>query len=248
MSFVDVHTHVVPSGDDGAQSIEEGLELCCLAAAAGTGTMFATPHMHARFDQYPWSREREQLFEDGFRALRPLAEAIGVRLLRGREVFPTEVANASLESLTLEGTSAVLVEFPGGWLDLDDAVATTWTASAWLSDAGLTPVLAHPERCRDVIADPARLEPFVERGWLLCLNGSSLLGEHGAAVRRTGWEIVERGWSALVASDAHRRDRPPDLSAAYALVGARVGSASASRMFDGSNIPWTGTTALSSAC
>jgi len=34
--FVDVHSHAVPSGDDGARSIEEAVELCGLARAGGT--------------------------------------------------------------------------------------------------------------------------------------------------------------------------------------------------------------------
>ena len=32
MRFVDVHTHMVPSGDDGAATIEEALTLCREAA------------------------------------------------------------------------------------------------------------------------------------------------------------------------------------------------------------------------
>ena len=47
--FVDCHSHVVPSGDDGAVSIEEGLELCDLAAEAGTAVLFGTPHVVPHF-------------------------------------------------------------------------------------------------------------------------------------------------------------------------------------------------------
>ena len=43
--FVDVHSHVVPSGDDGVQSVEEGLALCRAAAERGTAVLFATPHV-----------------------------------------------------------------------------------------------------------------------------------------------------------------------------------------------------------
>ena len=39
--FVDVHSHVVPAGDDGAATIEQGLELCRLALEAGTEILFA---------------------------------------------------------------------------------------------------------------------------------------------------------------------------------------------------------------
>ncbi|MDP9231881.1 MAG: capsular biosynthesis protein, partial [Actinomycetota bacterium] len=47
--FVDCHSHVVPSGDDGAGSIEEGLELCDLASEAGTSILFGTPHVWPHF-------------------------------------------------------------------------------------------------------------------------------------------------------------------------------------------------------
>ena len=57
--FVDVHAHVVPSGDDGAESIEEGLALCRLAHEAGTEILFATPHAHAPWDHYPRTPERD---------------------------------------------------------------------------------------------------------------------------------------------------------------------------------------------
>ena len=46
--IVDVHAHVVPTGDDGAQTIEEGLELCREASRHGTRILYATPHVHAR--------------------------------------------------------------------------------------------------------------------------------------------------------------------------------------------------------
>ena len=51
--FVDVHSHVVPSGDDGSRTIEQGLALCRLAVEAGTEILFATPHVHAPWDSYP---------------------------------------------------------------------------------------------------------------------------------------------------------------------------------------------------
>ena len=43
--FVDCHSHVVPSGDDGAKTLADGLELSDLATASGTAILFATPHV-----------------------------------------------------------------------------------------------------------------------------------------------------------------------------------------------------------
>src|SRR5262245_32589074 len=43
--YVDVHSHVVPSGDDGAATIDEGLALCREAADHGTSVLYGTPHV-----------------------------------------------------------------------------------------------------------------------------------------------------------------------------------------------------------
>jgi protein-tyrosine phosphatase len=236
--FVDVHSHVVPSGDDGAATVEEGIELCRIAAAAGTRVLFATPHMHGPGDSYPWSPARERRFEASFPEVRDAAAAFGLDLRRGREVFPSEVFHHDPGTLRLDGTEAVLVELPGFWLDTTGQLALVERACEHLDAAGLTPVLAHPERCREVAADPRRVLPLAERGWLLCLNAPSLVGDHGRTAERVAWELLEQDAVALVASDGHRRHRPPAMDDAHLAAYARLGEKRARRLFDGSALPW----------
>jgi protein-tyrosine phosphatase len=236
--LVDVHSHVVPSGDDGAASIEEGLELCRIALEAGTDVLFATPHAHAPWDSFPRTAERDELFDVAFAAMRETVSGWGLDLRRGWEVFPTEIATGDPVTLTLQGTRAVLVEFPGSWLEFEDPVAVVVEAADLLEAIGLTPVLAHPERCRAVAAQPEQVRPLAERGWLLCLNAPSLLGGHGAAAEETAWALLDKGLVSLVASDAHRVTRPPRLDDAFRAVAERYGDAAALPLFDGSALPW----------
>jgi protein-tyrosine phosphatase len=236
--FVDVHSHVVPSLDDGAATVEEGLELCRMAVAAGTRILFATPHVHAPWDSYPWSAERERLYDACFPPLREGADSLGLDLRRGREVFPTEVLLREPSSLVLEGTGAVLVEFPGFWVDLGNQLELVVRACEHIEAAGLTPVLAHPERCTPVVDDPAAMAAFAERGRLLCLNAGSLVGDHGPVAMRVGWRLLEDGVVSLAASDGHRARRPPTLDRAFAAVVERMGEARARPLFDGSALPW----------
>jgi protein-tyrosine phosphatase len=139
----------------------------------------------------------------------------------------------------LGGTSAVLVEFPGGWLDYPDPIPMMTDAGERLEAAGLVPVLAHPERCTAVVDDPSIVIPLAERGWLLCLNSTSLLGRHGVIPEQTAWTLIENGIVSLVASDAHRHGRPPVLDEAYRAVERRYGEEAALPLFDGSSLPWT---------
>ncbi len=235
--FVDVHSHVVPSGDDGARSIEEGLALCRIALESGTEILFATPHAHAPWDSFPRTPERDRLYAASLAEMRGEVAAWGLDLRGGWEVYPSEVAAHDPRELVLEGTRGVLIEFPGAWLEIDDAIARVSDAAAHVEAAGLVPVLAHPERCRAVVEDPGAIGALAERA-LVCLNAPSVVGGHGAAAEQTAWTLLEAGLVDLVASDAHTASRPPRLDNAYAAVGDRLGEDVARPLFDGSALPW----------
>ncbi len=236
--LVDVHTHVVPAGDDGAATIEEGLVLCRLAYEAGTEILFATPHAHAPWDHYPRTAERDHLYADSLAEMRAEVARWGLDLRRGWEVFPSEVAGSDIADLVLEGTRSVLVEFPGSWLDIEDTIAVVVEAAERVEAAGFVPVLAHPERCRAVADDPTSVRPLAERGWILCLNAPSLVGGHGATAERTAWALLDAGIVGLAASDGHSVARPPRLEAAYRVVRERRGDGIAMPLFDGRALPW----------
>lgn len=88
--FVDVHSHVVPSGDDGAAGVGEGEVLCRDAARHGTGVLFATPHV---WPHLPLTVEREREVRARFAELAPRA---GLDLRLGFELTPAEEACARI--------------------------------------------------------------------------------------------------------------------------------------------------------
>ena len=236
--FVDVHSHVVPSGDDGAYAIEDGLALCRMAFEAGTDVLFATPHAHAPWDTFPRTPERDWLYASALPVMQREVASWGLDLRRGWEVYPTEVVPEDVEAYALEGTRGVLIEFPGFWVELDDAIGIVMEAGLVVEAAGLVPVLAHPERCRAVTEDPGCVASMVERGWLLCVNAPSFLGRHGATAERTVWRLLDAGCVALAASDGHTVGRPPTLNDAYAVVSDQRGEAVARPLFTGAALPW----------
>jgi protein-tyrosine phosphatase len=221
--FVDCHSHVVPSGDDGAGSIEEGLELCELAAEAGTTILFGTPHVWPHF---PMSGQRELQIRHAFERLReraPLELRLGFELTPAPPLLREDPAR-----YVLEGTKHVLMEVPfGGSAD------GLWALAQHVEDAGLVPLIAHPERTESVRERPELAHELAER-WPLQLNATSILGRHGPEAEELAWELIEAGDAAVVASDGHRLARPARIDDAYELVRARVGEDAALPLFDGS--------------
>src|SRR2546423_9627648 len=192
--FVDCHSHVLPSGDDGAQTLAEGLELCAGAARRGTRVLFATPHV---WPHLVLTAEREQTVRRAFAELAPRG-ALEVRL--GYELTPTTALLAEdPHRYVLEETDVVLVEMPfAGSSDLLFALAEHIEA------AGLRPAVAHPERTEAVLTEPGVAARIAERGWLIQVNGTSLLGKHGSGPEELAWRLLTEGQAELVASDGPR--------------------------------------------
>lgn len=236
--FVDVHSHVVPAGDDGARTLQEAVQLCLVAAETGTRVLFATPHAHAGWDSYPRTPERQRTFAESFPMVEAAARKFGLELQRGWEVFPTVLRDSGPEEFVLEGTRAVLIEFPGHWLGFKDDGALTLEAADRIVEAGLVPIVAHPERSIGLRADFAVARALVERGCLLCPNGDSALGDNGPAAQQLLWRLLDERLVALIASDGHRARRPPRLDLAYEALADRYGAEAVAPLLDGSALPW----------
>jgi protein-tyrosine phosphatase len=223
VSFVDCHTHVVPSGDDGAATIEDGLALCRSAGQHGTAVLFATPHVWPHLTLTP---QREEKIREAFERMRGKA-AVELRL--GYELTPARpLLDEDPHRYLLEGTDRVLMEVPfAGPADIVFALAEHVEA------AGLRPVIAHPERTEAVLDEPSVAEELAARGWTLQVNATSLTGRHGEEPEALGWSLVERGLAKVVGSDGHRTTRPAHLDDAYRLARRRLGD-EAIALFDGS--------------
>jgi protein-tyrosine phosphatase len=221
--FVDCHSHVVPSGDDGAATVDDGLALCRSAARHGTAVLFGTPHVWPHFTL---TDEREQEVRKAYERMRRDA---GLDLRLGFELTPSRALLADDPArYVLDGTDRVLMEVPfSGAADLVFALA------AHIEAAGLRPVIAHPERTEAVLDDPGIADELAARGWTVQVNATSLTGRHGPEIEELGWLFVDSGVATVVASDGHRTTRPAHLDEAYRLVRRRIGERAVA-LFDGS--------------
>ncbi len=221
-AFVDVHTHMVPSGDDGVHTVEEGRALVRQAAERGTGILFATPHV---WPHLKLSREREQRVRQAYSEV---ATGSPIELRLGFELTPMpSLLDEDPQRYVLAGTASVLIEVP-----FTGSAKILFAVCEHIESAGLRPVIAHPERTEAGLERPALASELVERGWLVQVNSTSLLGRHGPESADLAWALLEGGEAALVGSDGHRQARPPFLDEAYEAAVARLGE-HALRFFDG---------------
>jgi protein-tyrosine phosphatase len=136
---IDLHSHLLPAVDDGSRTVEQSVGVLRQMAARGITDVCLTPHLRANetVDAPPVRHDQ------AFAALRAQAPDLP-RLHRGAEVMldrPLPLEPERMRRITLGGTRYILVEFPR--LVTAEAVTNALTR---VRDAGLVPVLAHPER------------------------------------------------------------------------------------------------------
>ncbi len=192
--MIDLHSHVLPGIDDGAESLSEAIAICQAAAADGIQVIAGTPHVR---NDYPTTPEAMES------AVTELQAAVGdlIQVLPGGELDLQELDRPieELARFALGGNPRyLLVEMPYvGWpLDLGEKLFL-------LRAHGLMPVLAHPERNPDVQARPELLEPIVAAGTLVQLTAAAVDGRLGRTSARCARRLLEQRLAHLIASDAH---------------------------------------------
>lgn len=201
--MIDIHSHALPGVDDGAANLEVALEMLRAAAAEGTTAVVLTPHV--RSEDGP---ERDSLHREVFDSfLEAVADAgIEVGLHLGAEIaFRFGLAEvAAWPSVGLAGTRFVLVDLAAGPLSpgLEQGFFE-------LRSSGRRPILAHPERQRELARSPERLGRLHEQEVLIQLDAGSLTGRFGRRARAAAEDFLARGWVDYVASDGHDLERRP---------------------------------------
>jgi hypothetical protein len=96
------------------------------------------------------------------------------------------------------------------------ASSTIWSLPArivpaieWMRARRIRPMLAHPERIREVQANVEALAPLVAAGLLLQVDADALAGGCGPYAQEAARALLQRGWVQALASNAHDLVRQP---------------------------------------
>ena len=225
--FIDIHCHVLPGVDDGAETMEMALDMLRTAAEEGIRKMILTPHQKA---------DRKCVTPEGIaRRMGLLQEeadkkGIPVKLYPGNEVFYRHGLGELLEQgkiRTLADSHYVLVEFLPG-----EDYGYIRDAFNRLVSFGYWPVAAHVERYLNVVRDMRKAEELKEdTGCYFQVNASSITGGHGFAGKNVVKKLLKAGLVDFVGTDAHSNgNRTPQLRRCAEYLEKKLGTEAAERL------------------
>ena len=230
--MIDCHCHILPGIDDGPETMDQALALCQAMVEDGVRQAYATPHIHAgRWHNTPEtiSRAYDQICTALRKSSIPLELKFAAEVRISDELI-NWVADGQIPYIGSDKASdekLLLLEFPHGHM-----IPGSINLVRWLVKNGVTPIIAHPERNKELQKNIGALKEFLAAGAILQLTAASVIGEFGEGAHRAAEQIIEANWQAIIASDAHNLNgRAPRMSAAKHYVTERWGEEKVSQYF-----------------
>jgi protein-tyrosine phosphatase len=220
--MIDLHCHILPGIDDGANDLEQSLHLARLAVADGITHAVATPHIHpGRYDN------TLETITKAYRLLKlalevkkiPLQLGMAAEVRYSAEILTMVTANQLPFLGQWQGEKVLLLEMPH-----QEVPPGIEQLVRWLVGQGIRPMIAHPERNKDILRDYNRIKPLAQEGCLFQLTAGAVAGHFGEPVKQLSKQILEANLATILATDAHNTERrPPVLEAGRRAAEAILG-------------------------
>jgi len=226
IGFTDIHCHIIPSVDDGAQNMEQAQEMIRMAYENGTRNIIATPH-------YGTNRAKASkgMIAINFLELQEWVKANypSMKLYLGQELSYKHGIEEQLNkgsAFTLAGSHYALVEFQP-----EDEYSRIRDGLQAVQMAGYLPVLAHAERCNRLANNVDYIEELVHMGVYIQVNARSITGDNGWLCKSCVKKLLKRELIHFVASDGHEtKKRTPVMHKAIEQIEKHYGKQYAARI------------------
>ncbi|MCH4543989.1 CpsB/CapC family capsule biosynthesis tyrosine phosphatase [Ochrobactrum sp. A-1] len=217
--MIDLHSHILPGCDDGAEDLETAIAMARIAVNDGVRVMACTPHI------LPGLYDNDSAgIEVRVTALREaLVRAdVDLTLVMGADVHIALDLRDKLDMgsiPTINGSRYFLFEPPHQVMP-----PNIETLVKRLIDAGYVPILTHPERLGWTNSHYDVIHRINVAGCLIQITAAALVGGFGRRAQSLADRMLEEGRVDIIASDAHNtHSRLPGLSKARDMVEARYG-------------------------
>jgi protein-tyrosine phosphatase len=221
---IDIHSHILPGLDDGSKSLEESVDMVRMAAEGGTTDIVASPHAN---QQYKFDA---RLVERKISEVQAAAGDVP-KIHYGCDFHLTleniEDSVRAPRKYSINGHGYLLVEFSDFHIpkNADEIFAR-------MMQAGLRPIVTHPERNQLLQKRLPELEAWAAQGVLMQVTAQSFLGRFGRTAKRFSEELMSHGLVHVIASDAHdTQRRTTDMREPHRYVEKQYGVEAADRLF-----------------
>ncbi|WP_283578359.1 tyrosine-protein phosphatase [Limosilactobacillus ingluviei] len=199
MGLIDLHCHLLPGLDDGSPDLETSLKLAQDAVNDGVSHAVVTPHhLNGRYVNH-----KQDVLKAATAFQAALKDAnIPLTIFAGQEVRLSDRIIPALDADDILFTDAdgkyMLLEFPSS-----EVPNYAKSVIFQLQQRGITPVIVHPERNKQILNKPELLADFLQNGCLTQLTASSYLGTFGKEIEKVTTQFIQVGQGTILASDAH---------------------------------------------
>jgi protein-tyrosine phosphatase len=226
--YIDIHCHIIPHVDDGAQSSTQAMKMISIAYENGIRTMIATPHYEVgRYDDN--AEDIKKNYEKITGLVKQKYPDFTIHL--GNEIFYSYGVVDALEEgkiFTMAGSRYVLVEFSP-----NDKYSHIRGAINELVNNGYIPIIAHCERYEEVMADSDNVEELVDAGAYIQINAHTVAGKFGRGIRKKVLKLIKDNLVHFIGTDAHSDGhRTPDLEECLKYLRKKTDEETIQRLLD----------------
>ena len=199
--MIDVHSHVLPGVDDGAEDLIDSVEIIRGLASQGVTDLIITPHYisvtrqaNPRSDNLVILNQlRDELHRQG----------IAINTYLGNEIYiDFKIANLLSRGRIspLADSNFLLIELPmsGDFEGFEDIFLR-------LQRDGWQVVLAHPERYHSTQREYQILEDLYQQGVLFQCNLGSLIGQYGRSAQKLAKRLLKDDYVFCLGTDIHHQ-------------------------------------------
>lgn len=196
--MIDIHSHLLPTIDDGSKSFDESLEILKNAKRNGVTDIIVTPHYIYDSNYNADNKKKNTLFKK----LVKFSEKIKINLYIGNEVhYNKNILNLENEYQTLGNSKYLLLE-----LSRTMVPKNLFNDIHELQIKGYKVIIAHPERYEYFQKDINEIIPFLNKGVLFQGNIGSLFNTYGKKSNKTLKAMIKHNMIHFLATDSHSKD------------------------------------------
>lgn len=199
--MVDVHSHVLPGLDDGAENIEQSVALISGLADLGYKKIIATPHIMSGY----YNNTNEQILQSLELVRNALKNAhINIQIEAAAEYYLDNELLSAIENqktlLTFGGNARYLLfETPL----VGRSTSSLLESVIKIKKAGYTPVMAHPERYLYLYKEIEMLKRLRLNGVLFQLDINSISNFYSKLAKESAELLINQGMISFLGSNCH---------------------------------------------